>query len=261
MESITFKSRQQFLSKFYSKDRVDFLSTLRTNKLINYRYHNSIPSINERYYRNEMIFFHNDTEVTYRKPYINSHIPFKNYHKFLKPLIYFLYSFTNREKFLEDSILYLHSLDISFRVFNSPNEYNFNGRMCFPDLHGCEGSNFLNKITISDFTKGINEIHIKLSTYYMDITEAQFINLGGLIEQIEAQQEREALQEQEVKEKIINSSQCFKSEKCVICLTNPPNVMFCNCGHICFCSECEKLKNSNRCPICKIDNKIIRVLN
>ena len=31
---------------------------------------------------------------------------------------------------------------------------------------------------------------------------------------------------------IINTELTFKSDECLICLTNPPNVLFCNCGHI-----------------------------
>ena len=259
MDSETFKTRQQFLNEFYSKDRVDFLSTLRTNEILNYSHLNSVPSLNDRYYRDEMLFFYIDAEVTFKKSYINSHIPFKNYNKFLKPFIYFLYSFTNREKFLKDSILYLHDLQITYIVFNSQDESEFNGKTSFPFLHGIYGGfGFLNKLSISDFTKGINEIRIRLSTFYMNITEEEFIGLGGLIE--ESTREREEREERE-EQHIINSSQCFKSEECVICLTNPPNVLFCNCGHICYCSECEKLKNSNICPICKTKNDIIRVLN
>ena len=30
----------------------------------------------------------------------------------------------------------------------------------------------------------------------------------------------------------INANQTFKSNECVICVTNQPNVLFCNCGHI-----------------------------
>ena len=59
---------------------------------------------------------------------------------------------------------------------------------------------------------------------------------------------------------IINSTQTFNSKECIICLTNPPQVLFCNCGHLCYCSECEKLKTSNKCPICKTENEIIRML-
>ena len=60
--------------------------------------------------------------------------------------------------------------------------------------------------------------------------------------------------------KPINSIQTFKSEECVICLTNPPKVLFCNCGHLCLCVECNKMKTLKTCPVCKTENEIIRML-
>ena len=41
----------------------------------------------------------------------------------------------------------------------------------------------------------------------------------------------------------INAVQTFKSNECVICLTNQPNILFCNCGHIAICEECERVKS------------------
>ena len=41
----------------------------------------------------------------------------------------------------------------------------------------------------------------------------------------------------------INADQTFKSDECVICLTNLPNVLFCNCGHIAICVECDRVKS------------------
>ena len=61
--------------------------------------------------------------------------------------------------------------------------------------------------------------------------------------------------------KIINVEQIFKSDECVICLNNPSNVLFCNCGHICICEECEKTRSLKNCPICKIENQIKRIIN
>ena len=57
---------------------------------------------------------------------------------------------------------------------------------------------------------------------------------------------------------VINAEQIFKSEECVICLTNPPNVLFCNCGHLCICEECDKVKSLNTCPVCKTETTIKR---
>ena len=60
--------------------------------------------------------------------------------------------------------------------------------------------------------------------------------------------------------KLINSIQTFKFDECVICLTNQPFILFCNCGHIPICTECYKLKSLSTCPICKTENEIIRIL-
>ena len=61
-------------------------------------------------------------------------------------------------------------------------------------------------------------------------------------------------------ERKINASKTFKSDECVICLTNPPNVLFCNCGHLCLCVECEEMKSLKFCPVCKTENTIKRTI-
>ena len=60
--------------------------------------------------------------------------------------------------------------------------------------------------------------------------------------------------------KPINSIQTFKFDECVICLTNQPIILFCNCGHIPICTECYKLKSLSVCPVCKTENTILRVI-
>ena len=60
--------------------------------------------------------------------------------------------------------------------------------------------------------------------------------------------------------KIINASNSFKSDECVICLTEPPNVLFCNCGHIAICVECSKIERLEQCPVCKTENMILRII-
>ena len=68
----------------------------------------------------------------------------------------------------------------------------------------------------------------------------------------ESEEEREAL--------VINTFQSFKSDECVICLTNSPNILFCNCGHIAICVECDKVKSLKNCPVCKTKNTIKRTI-
>ena len=50
----------------------------------------------------------------------------------------------------------------------------------------------------------------------------------------------ERREESEEETQIINTVQSFKYDECVICLTNPPNVLFCNCGHLCLCENVTK---------------------
>ena len=61
--------------------------------------------------------------------------------------------------------------------------------------------------------------------------------------------------------KIINAEKIFKEDQCLICLTNPPNILFCNCGHLCVCEECSKTGESlEKCPICKTENTNLRII-
>ena len=63
------------------------------------------------------------------------------------------------------------------------------------------------------------------------------------------------------KKQIINAEKTFKEDNCVICLTNPPNILYCNCGHQVLCEECSKTGESlENCPICKTENTILRII-
>ena len=62
------------------------------------------------------------------------------------------------------------------------------------------------------------------------------------------------------KKRIINAEQTFKEDECVICLIKHPNVLFCNCGHLCLCAECSKIECFEECPICKTENTILRII-
>ena len=72
------------------------------------------------------------------------------------------------------------------------------------------------------------------------------------------EEKEEEEEEEEVKQ--INTVQTFKSNECVICLTNQPNVLFCNCGHIAICEECGKMKSLETCPVCKTENTVKRIV-
>ena len=59
----------------------------------------------------------------------------------------------------------------------------------------------------------------------------------------------------------ISIKKTFKEDKCVICLTNPPNVLYCDCGHQVLCVECSKMVERLKiCPMCKTENTILRII-
>ena len=63
----------------------------------------------------------------------------------------------------------------------------------------------------------------------------------------------------QVDKKVINIDKVFKENECVICLSTKPNVVY-NCGHICTCNECNKIKKLNVCPVCRSENTILRII-
>ena len=53
----------------------------------------------------------------------------------------------------------------------------------------------------------------------------------------------------------ISIKEPYYIDECVVCLTNPPNILFTNCLHYCICYECETMNAFEICPYCK--NKIL----
>ena len=66
--------------------------------------------------------------------------------------------------------------------------------------------------------------------------------------------------EENNQDKKINKNKTYKIKECVICLINSPNVLFCDCGHICVCEKCSEIKHFDTCPICKTENTILRII-
>ena len=56
-----------------------------------------------------------------------------------------------------------------------------------------------------------------------------------------------------------NENETFKIDECAVCMSNPPNVLFCNCGHLCICSGCfETIRQvKTPCVVCKEENATI----
>ena len=146
----------------------------------------------------------------------------------ITPLIYYLIS---RLKNKEDNLLRELIIELEFPPCESNLE--FSGRFKIND------GNLLNSIKncIKDFED---------EGYFISFT--QHFNLLFL------------LKSQNSEEKIINRSKSFKSDECVICLINLPNVLFCNCGHLALCEKCSEIECFGICPICKTENTILRII-
>ena len=258
MDPETFILRKKFLEEFYNIDRIKFLRTCRRINIKNDHLLNSL--------HNRVFLF--ETEVIFN---LEIYHLLKNFCNLLKPFVYFLYSITYYKKFLRDHLLFFNKLEVRYSKFIYTEKemgdytvyFDISNAILPPD---CEDFNFSKSIKIKDFlnesVKGLTYLNMILKTKYLNINRSEYRFLGGIentisyVDMDDINDNEEAMDE----DKIINSIQTFKSDKCVICLTNPPNILFCNCGHLCYCSECEKLKTSNKCPVCKTKNEIIRML-
>ena len=79
-------------------------------------------------------------------------------------------------------------------------------------------------------------------------------------EELDPQSEMEELEErlsilqsnlQSYQNKARTTNKCTKEEVCCICLNNPSNVIFTDCGHICICEQCNKNIIELKCPLCR----------
>ena len=148
--------------------------------------------------------------------------------------IYYNYHSTN-----SNTISVNHSIDIGFN--NDDNSF----------LEDYDDESF-NEFLDNDY---IHYLEVNLKTNY------DFENYEDYIEAIGKLEENgEIVVIDNEEDVVINDFQVFKSDECVICLTKPPNILFCNCGHIAICTECEKIKSLSACPSCKTENKILRCL-
>ena len=156
----------------------------------------------------------------------------REFYKHLKPIIYYAYSYTAYKKFFHEN----------FNLIEDNTTINYSFEDDNQELY-------------------IKNLEVVLTTHYDFLNEDYsfyFEALGELEENNELSLSTIEPINEEVK--IINPSKIFKSEECIICLTNQPIILFCNCGHIPICTECYKLKSLSACPVCKTENTILRVI-
>ena len=162
----------------------------------------------------------------------------------ITPLIYYLISSLKNE---EENLLRELIIELEFPPCES--HLRFSGRFKIND------ENPLN--SIKNFKDFEDEGHFLTFTRHFNLLF--LLKKSQNSEPLREESEQESEEESE-EEKIINTSKSFKSDECVICLTEPPNVFFCNCGHLCLCTECNKIEFLEQCPICKTENTILRII-
>ena len=194
---------------------------------------------------------------------------------FLKPFIYYVYSLTYNIKFVRGHILLMEK--ISFSYSNERNEFNHIFDISFWGIDSIREfyKNVLKYYDEELVNEGhflIGSIHsltIHIGTFYYGNDDDDYVQIARelvadlflpyrtlLTRRFEVnhdngeEQESEEEEERE-EEQVINAAQTFKSNECVICLSNPPKVLFCNCGHIAICEECDRTKSLETCPVSK----------
>ena len=119
----------------------------------------------------------------------------------------------------------------------------------------CLDQSFLFDSPVQLINESIEQI--KNSEHYVSFLNSFRFEIWIDVETFIEEEEEEEEKEEPIN---INELKTFKIEECVICLENKNNVLFCNCGHICVCDKCIVLKKLSKCPVCKTENTILRVI-
>ena len=204
----------------------------------------------EEFYKRRIQFNISNIEIVQVDPEINIYsyidgIHFKTYITFsedmflmgnsysnLKPIIHYALSYTIFRKFY----------NTSFTLTEDNTIINYNYKYIDNELY-------------------IKDLEVILKTHY-DFYDADYDLYFSVLAELEQNNELIVSHTEPIPEepKVINLFKIFKSDECIICMTNKPNVLFCNCGHVSYCINCYKIKSLSVCPICKTDNEIIRML-
>ena len=154
-------------------------------------------------------------------------------YKNLKPVIAYALSYTRLKKFIN-----------------------------YPNLFLTEDNTIINyDYEYIDRELYIKDLKVILKTHY-DFYDADYDLYFSVLAELENNNELIVSHEEPTPEKpkVINLFKIFKSDECIICMDEKPSVLFCNCGHLCECDKCYKIKTLSTCPVCKMDNEIIRMI-
>ena len=204
----------------------------------------------EEFYKRRIQFNISNIEIIQANPEISIYsyiddIHFKTYITFsedmflmgnlysnLKPIIHYALSYTIFRKFY----------NTNFTLTEDNTMINYNYKYIDNELY-------------------VKDLEVILKTHY-DFYDADYDLYFNVLAELEQNNELIVSHTEPIPEepKVINIFKIFKFDECIICMTDKPNVLFCNCGHVSYCINCYKMKTLSVCPICKTDNEIIRML-
>ena len=208
-------------------------------------------NILEEFYKQRKKFIIYEIEIKQTDPYISvysyisylhfeTHIKFKedkfligDLYKNLKPVITYALSYTRLKKFTN-----------------------------YPNLILTEDNTIINyDYEYIDRELYIKDLKVILKTHY-DFYDVDYDLYFSVLAELENNNELIVSHTEPTPEepKVINLFKIFKSDECIICMDEKPSVLFCNCGHLCECDKCYKIKTLSTCPVCKMDNEIIRMI-
>ena len=223
-------------------------------------------NILEEFYKQRKHFFISEIEINQVEPVISAYSYVSNIH------------FTTDIKFKEDKFLIADLYKNLKPIIAFASSYTKSRKFInhHPNLILTED----NPILIYDYVYIDQEIYVKdlkvvLKTHYdfYDSYDADYDLYFSVLAELENNNELIVSHDEPTPEKpkVINLFKIFKSDDCIICMDDKPNILFCNCGHLCICEECYnkkilltctvcQIKTLYTCPVCKMDNEIIRML-
>ena len=179
----------------------------------------------EEFYKRRIQFNISNIEIVQVDPEINIYsymddIHFKTYITFTEDMFLMGNLYSNLKPIIHYALSY-----IMFRKF-----YN-------TDFTLSEDNTIINyNYKYIDNELYVKDLEVILKTHY-DFYDADYNLYFNVLAELEQNNELIVSHTEPIPEepKVINLFKIFKSESCIICLTNDPNILFCNCGHVSYC--------------------------
>ena len=217
----------------------------------------------EEFFKNRISFYKHPSEGFISKQALNPEDYSLDFLKEkIKSVCYFLVSLSHLEYFsFEIALIDKNKYEENTMYYWLDSERIISMNIKKDDFNEIFNRSFEGEKNSLIYIKPNRPFHIIISPKGLEAINSIESIRGESEEEEEESEEEEEESEEEEEPKIINTEQVFKSDECTVCLSNISNVLFCNCGHLCICVECDKTKSLKNCPICKTESKIKRIID